>query len=336
MRGPASITTAFRRYGVSFYPKRTYASFVNSITLEANQVLAVVRQPEVLSSIKSVNLRTRDTWPQWDYDKEVTEHQEVCQKEFLPILNALAASAVEKTTIAIDDILDLPVDHRIDRAPRERTPSRILSALGIRSNCDDIGLWTLPDLPAIQITHEDSRTALAKAREFTNEKEAGDGKATWRAFVAASSDPLYQAFDYTADFHSRDLDVLPDQDDRKAWVDLSPFGQGYHRFDKDCDVFGVHFAGTMEHNIEYFRTHEWKPGMYDQFRAEGKKIIEDRLGDDVEERPITSVKVNVPVWQLPEGVKKQCLKVLEVGEDEELVFGEYEIGKRKKAKDNEQ
>jgi hypothetical protein len=265
--------------------------------------------------------------------EDLKQHQEACQREFLPILKALAASAVEKTTIDMNDILELPVDHRMDSAPRARTPTHVLTTLGIRSVCNDIGLWTLPDLPAIEITDENSRIALAKAREFTNNNEADGGKATFRAFVAASTEPLYQAFDYTADFHSRDLDVPSDQSDRKAWLDLSPFGKGYHRIDKDCDEFSVQFADSLEHNTEYFQNHEWQPGMYDQFRAERKSIITDKLGGNVDMESATTLKFNLPVWQMPEEVRERCLQMLKVGDDEELVFEGYEVRKRKKTQD---
>jgi hypothetical protein len=268
--------------------------------------------------------------------ENVNLHQEACKRDFLPILEALAASAVEKTTLDMNDILKLPVDHRIYDATRARTPSRILTALDIRSVCDNIGLWTLPDLPTIQVTDKNSRNALAKAREFTNRNELDGGKATWRAFVASSHEPLYQSFDYTADFHSRDLDVPTDQSDGKAWLDLSPFGKGYHRIDKDCDEFSAQFADALEHNIQYFQNHEWKPGMYDQFWAERKNIITDKLGEDVDKESMTAMKFNIPVWQLNEEWRERCLELLNVGEDEELVFSGYEVKKRKKTHEGDE
>jgi hypothetical protein len=167
------------------------------------------------------------------------------------------------------------------------------------------------------------RLALAKSRT------SGD-KASWHAFVAATENATYKAFDYTADFHSRDLDGKEDN----AWIDLGVMGRGYWRLRGALDEFSCTFASDLGHNVSYFEDrHEWRPNMYAGFQQEGG-MIHSKLGDDSEER-VASVLLDRDPWELPDSVLKKVVGMLRLKEDEEVVYESRKIRRVKKVKSEE-
>ncbi|KAF2872262.1 hypothetical protein BDV95DRAFT_593670 [Massariosphaeria phaeospora] len=337
--------------------QRTYASLSTALALSARQVLQL--DPAALAAIctSTVSLTTATTWSKWPSaspspaDGEVPHDEDKCAAELPRVLAALdRAPSVTRTSIALDDVLDLPVRHRKreggDHEHRGRTPVSIMRAVGLRARCRDVGLWRIDEFPSVEVEHAPTRLALAKARAVAGTGDDG-GRASWHAFVAARKhelDPdhaVYKAFDWTADFHSRDLDGAAH--DASERIDLGVMGNGYWRMQpRSLDDFSVDFAADVDHNAQFFRNadgaHEWQPDMYARFRKEGKSFIDVRLRDRDEEekqgrereRP-ASVVLNCEVCELPDDVRERVVAMLRVGEGEEVVVEGKVMRRVKKA-----
>lgn len=217
--------------------------------------------------------------------------------------------------------MKLPVQHTKNEWSEHtcRSPVTVLEALGIDCVCQDLGLWTFTSFPSVVITDSMTRYALHRAREFSVDLDA------WHAFVAKRGETVLQAFDYTADFHSRDLIA---SHSRKQLVDLGVFGQGYFRLDgADIDDLSVSFAHDLEWNMDYFKNNPWRSGMYEEARDnEGLVSSSLQRGSEV---PVAA-HLDRPFWEYPIDFMSDIVDQLKVAEDEEVVFEERVVSKRKK------
>lgn len=260
------------------------------------------------------------------------EQEDICKAEIPRILNFLkSASTITEVVLSPDEIADLPirVEDR-DQAMQERTPGTIFKTMSISCTCTDLGLWTLPSFPTIRVEHQPTRKALLQARQFsTNEVNA------WRAFVASSGNPLYQAFDFTADFHSRDLTTSAPQSEvaQNSFIDLSPFQKGYPAGPHvNIDDFSMIFCEDLERNVQYFEEGgEWKPDLYGEQR-EAKGSVSSRLKDEGRIGEAAKAVLDRPVHELSEDMLQKVIDMMMLEDDEEVYFEERAICKRKKAK----
>lgn len=286
------------------------------LTLDARQFLD--DDFLVPPGISNIQLSTAAAWPKWNNKTE--HHSRECEVEFTSLLKSLQhAPHLTKTNMFLQDILDLP----LRQDPKQRTPISVLRSIGVHAQCRDVGLWTLTDFPAVDITHSPTRLALAKSRT------SGD-KASWHAFVAATGNATYEAFDYTADFHSRDLDGK----DNNAWIDLGVMGRGYWRLPGGLDRFSCNLASDLDHNISYFEDcYDWRPNLYVELQEKGG-VVSSQLGGGSREEA-ASVELSCDVWELSDSALKQVVGMLRLKEDEEVVYEGKRIRKVKKVKSDE-
>ena len=139
----------------------------------------------------------------------------------------------------------------------------VLEALG--HECEEIALctWRLPNMPKVLITHFPTSKALDACNPYRYDRVG------WKSFVEANLRfPTYPAFDYTAEFHSRDL-CVPEMGGvdygEEQYLELLPIGKGYQY---PFGFSSMQFAHDMVQNKTYFsRTPEaWKPDLYEQLR----------------------------------------------------------------------
>ena len=134
-------------------------------------------------------------------------------------------------------------------------PEDILDKLDYPCDCTGLCQWTLDLSPKTTIQHFPSRRALEWSMLYKH------NPAAWKAFVGAlgNEGAEYKAFDFTAEFHSRDFCSYTEGD----FVDLGPVGSGSY-----CGLasLSMQFACDMEGNTEYFLRHPnaWKPDLYRQ------------------------------------------------------------------------
>lgn len=346
---------------------RTYATISKTITLSASQIPTL--DLRTLSGISSIHLSTTNTWPPRSPDlkrHEASPHEAQCIAELPPILEALhLAPGITTTCISLSDILALPIRHNPNNHPPgkvpPRTPASIFQTLGLSAKCQDVGIWTLPSYPKISIRHDPTILALRKARSFAS-------KASWHAFVSALDsinnidDAVYKAYDYTADFHSGDLQGKPG--DNRTWthIDLGVFGKGYWRVGRldefgiwrmgELDEFSTIFAEDIDDNISYFRQlplNEWRPEMRAALLKKHDGYISSNLNDmkegaesgmDATEgagsgMDATSIIASCDIWELDGGMIEKLVEMLEVGEDEEIMYARNAIRKLKSRKKGE-
>ena len=321
--------------------KRTDANMSNSLTVQAHEVEQVLSTP--LLGTNSVTLNTTNTWANWhqlvhvDHDAQ-QKYEQKCKEELPPILQALdSATVISKTTIPLMDVIALPIENLQATTPgaswlrSHRSPITIFAAIGLACRCVDVGLWSLDDFPSIEISDQLTREALLKAREFSADKGGGEDE-EWFTFLASSNDPALKAFDYTADFHSRDLSMSPKWEGNNAWIDLGPRGQGYAGImDVDIDHFGILFALDLAKNVEYFKMNEWRPHLYNEFESAGGGVSSNL--DQVGKHNIIRPGTVEAVWGVSEEDRDELLTTLEVADDEELCFVEGGARKKKKVQE---
>ena len=145
----------------------------------------------------------------------------------------------------------------------QTSPQWMLEALG--HECEEIGLctWRIPKMPKVLITHFATSKALDACHPYRYDKIG------WKSFVEANLQyPSYPAFDYTAEFHSRDLCGPEkggvDYGDEES-LELLPIGKGYQY---PFGFSSVQFALDMVQNEAYFSRNlqAWKPDLYEQLR----------------------------------------------------------------------
>ncbi|KAL8746308.1 MAG: hypothetical protein Q9190_001651 [Brigantiaea leucoxantha] len=126
--------------------------------------------------------------------------------------------------------------------------------------------WPIPTLPKSLIIHFPTHAALNAAHPYRGSLKA------WKCFVSSHRNvPEYLAFDYTADFHSRDL-----SGPEKGGVDYGedkfeeflPLGDGY-LYPFGCN--NMEFVMDMEKNMLYFAKYpeRWKEDLYERIRDKG-------------------------------------------------------------------
>ena len=140
-------------------------------------------------------------------------------------------------------------------------PQCVLEALG--HECEEIALctWCLPKMPKVLITHFATSSALDACHPYRYDKVG------WKSFVEANLHfPRYPAFDYTAEFHSRDLssaEMGGVDSGEEEYLELLPVGKGYQY---PFGFSSVEFAQDMVQNEAYFSQNPraWKPDLYEQ------------------------------------------------------------------------
>lgn len=314
--------------------KATYASFSNFLIVSAPDVSRVLKMP--LPGINILSVNTNDTWAKWSKTRDEPQetkkqHEQKCISELRQLLQEVHEDGrFSKVTLKLNDVLELPIQHAESKESPSplirRSPVSVFEALDVECVCQDVGIWSLTDLPIVEISDPMTRCALLKAREFGKDIHA------WHDFVSKNPDPLFQAFDYTADFNSRDLDQSHSE---KTLIDLGVFGQGYPCIDGvDIDSFSVIFSDHLEGNVTYFKSNPWKIGMYDEIRSRDGRVFAQagKVASD-EESGLAKVLFDRPIWQIPPEFVRDFVARLNVGEDEELVYEERTVSKRKKTKD---
>ena len=133
----------------------------------------------------------------------------------------------------------------------------------LECHCQSLCKWLIPSLPKTTIQH-------FAVCELVHESSTYKGDiAKWKAFVADQwpSRPELMAFDYTSEFHSRDLY------DPKLYggpfISLGLFGQSDYYGGSICDL-SMDFSEDFISNREYFaRKPEvpWGPDLYDWFQG---------------------------------------------------------------------
>lgn len=98
--------------------------------------------------------------------------------------------SITEVIVQLNDVLD------VQRNSASSTDFE--NIMGMELDCIDLGLWRLPELHKITVLHALTERTLRKARIFSTIEE-------WRHFVLNDEDPAHRAFDYTAEFHSRDF-----------------------------------------------------------------------------------------------------------------------------------
>ena len=145
----------------------------------------------------------------------------------------------------------------------QTSPEYVLQALG--HECEEIGLctWRLPNMPKVLITHFPTSRVLDACHPYRYDKMG------WKSFVEANLQlPRFPAFDYTAEFYSRDL-CGPEMGGvdygDEEYLELLPIGKGYQY---PCGFSSVQFAQDMVQNEAYFARNPqaWKPDLYEQLR----------------------------------------------------------------------
>ena len=145
----------------------------------------------------------------------------------------------------------------------QTSPPDILEALGYQ--CEETALctWRLPSMPKVLITHFATSRALDACNPYRYDKVG------WKSYVGANLQfPIYPAFDYTAEFHSRDL-CGPEMGGvdygDEEYLELLPLGKGYQY---PSGFSSVQFAQNMVQNESYFSKNPqaWKPDLYEQLR----------------------------------------------------------------------
>lgn len=264
--------------------------------------------------------------------EEKHEQEDICKAEIPRILKVLkSASTITEVILSPDDIVELPIRiHDRDQAMRERTPGTIFKTMFIACACTDLGLWNLPSFPKVRVEHQLTRSALLQSRQFSIEEMNA-----WHAFVASSGNPLYQAFDFTANFHSRDLTNSSKEAETKpeSYIDLSPFNKGYPAVPHvDIDHFSMIFCKDLEHNVQYFEEgEEWRPDLYGEQR-EAKGSVSSRLKDEGRIGETAKAVLDRPVHELSEDMLQKVIDMMMLEDDEEVYFEERAICKRKKEK----
>ena len=145
----------------------------------------------------------------------------------------------------------------------QTSPQYVLEALGLE--CEEIALctWRLPNIPKVLITHFPTSSALNACHPYRYDKMG------WKSFVEANLQKSeYPAFDYTAEFHSRDLcgPAMGGVDyGDEEYLELLPIGKGYQY---PAGFSSMQFAQDMVENEAYFSSdpRAWKPDLYDQLR----------------------------------------------------------------------
>ena len=135
-------------------------------------------------------------------------------------------------------------------------------------SCHNEGLctWHVDAFPKALITHFPTSKALSLCHPYRHDK------AGWKRFVAANLDkPEIPAFDYTAEFHSKDLSG-PEKGGADCgdaeFLDFLPLGSGYVYPYGGSDM---DFATDMENNMLTYtqRPDRWMPDAYQRSMAEG-------------------------------------------------------------------
>lgn len=134
---------------------------------------------------------------------------------------------------------------------------QVFEALDSECHCIALCKWSLPSLPKTTIQHFPVRKLIHESFGYRLDK------AKWKSFVAEHGQcrPELMAFDYTAEFHSRD--IFDGDSDKESFVNMGFYGQGCY----DCGSLrdlSMRFAQDMMWNRELFarEPQRWRPDLY--------------------------------------------------------------------------
>lgn len=195
---------------------RAYASLSGTIALSLDEAARSVAGPQTLAGCRSVQLSFSD-WQRWD--GATSRHDQRYHSKLSHVLGALNSSPyVDSVFLALSDILALPLESRVLPNRRDRTPVTILASLAIEVEPIDLGVWGLPHYPSVSIREPAVMKVVQEARKYNGNASA------WHRVIARSG-PTYQAFDFTASFHSRDFrSRIGSTTQSTALVDFGPYG----------------------------------------------------------------------------------------------------------------
>lgn len=170
------------------------------------------------------------------------------------------------------------VSDKILRYRDNIAPEDILNALGLECRCTALCKWSLPSLPKTTIQHFPVRKLVRESFQYRLDKPK------WKAFVAeqGQSRPELMAFDYTAEFHSRD--VCDPENYEGAFINMGLFGQGNYVCGTLSDL-SMHFAQDLMWNRELFarEPQRWRPDLYQWIRGRSGHVTSIPEFDDGDE-----------------------------------------------------
>ncbi|KAF4301516.1 hypothetical protein GTA08_BOTSDO06870 [Botryosphaeria dothidea] len=111
--------------------------------------------------------------------------------------------------------------------------------------------------------------------KIVQEARKYNGNASAWHRVIARSGPTYQAFDFTASFHSRSR--IDSTTQSTALVDFGPYGSERYRTE-DLDILSICFADDMAHNAKCFKHgHKWHPYLYEELKRRNRGVVSSKL-----------------------------------------------------------
>lgn len=175
--------------------------------------------------------------------------------------------SIESITIDVFAMVEPQITH-VESYPHGVSEDPFDSFDDVRSDWTwpSLCTWWHPQLPKLLITHFLTIRALDACHPYRYHK------AGWKAYVAANLHrPEIPAFDYSAEFRSRDLSG-PGRGriayGEAEYLDLLPLGSGWQY---PCGFGSLEFAISMEKTVLYFLKYPttWKPDLYEQFMRRG-------------------------------------------------------------------
>lgn len=142
-------------------------------------------------------------------------------------------------------------------------PEYVLGQLGLSCQCTELCAWSLEEYPKVLIHHSAIRELLLESMQYSNDHER------WKLMVGKiEEEPEYKAFDYTAEFHSRDVSD-PDCDCTSLGplLDLGLWGVGKYRCGSTSGL-SMRFAQDFISNTQFFGRNPWawRPDLYKKMR----------------------------------------------------------------------
>ncbi|KAH7055645.1 hypothetical protein B0J12DRAFT_697452 [Macrophomina phaseolina] len=260
----------FLRGSIQLMKLRSYAALSGTVPLSLDEASRSIAEPHILAGCRNVQL-TMTGWQKWQQGKP--RHDPRCHSKLSHVLAALDSSPhVDGVFLHLSDVLALPLEIRKHPDHHERTPATIFGSIAIEIEPVDLGKWLLPHYPSVSIGDPVILRIMQEARKHNGNPSA------WHQIVAKSG-PTYQAFDFTAAFHSLDLRINSDDDTAigTTLVDFGPYGLAKCRTE-NLDLLSVCFADDMSHNARYFeRGNAWHPNLYDELRSRGRGVVYSRL-----------------------------------------------------------
>ncbi|KAL1639484.1 hypothetical protein SLS58_007916 [Diplodia intermedia] len=265
------VKTSHTTTSTAFGQTRSYASLSDTVSMGLAEAYRSVTDPQILAGCRKVHLTLANAdWPKWDPDAK--PHRPSCHSKLSHILGALDSSQhIDCVFLALSDVLALPLVHHALPNKQERTPVTVFNTIAVHVEPIDLGLWHLPDYQSTFIRDPVTTRLLCEARTFQRNAVA------WQRVIAKAG-PAYQAYDYTASFHSADLCI--ESDTALAIMRSVDFGPYSSKpcTTSDLDGLSTRFADDLAHNTRYFELgNRWRPGLFDSTKRGNGGAVTSKL-----------------------------------------------------------